>query len=915
MQRPNILNDTDKYQFDPNDFPRQLDKYFFSAIYNLYVNGAEKIHTVDIDQYLQDNPSAKELIDNEKGIQMLQDCESYAELGNFNYYYNSFKKFALLRELSKSGRDISFFYCENPLHPDYNKINQKFESLKPVDIINHLKGEVAALEDKYSTNSEIEEVRAGEGVLELLHELEQKPEIGLPLQGDIFNTVVRGARLGKLYLRSASSGTGKAIPNYTKIPTPDGIKRVDEIKVGDYLFDRNGMPTKVLAVYPQPEKKKVFKIYFKSGKVAECCEEHLWAYRCNSSRDKEHLNIKSLKDLIEMGNKKGFQNNNGGYRYAIPINKPLQFSEKQYSVEPYVMGLILGDGSFRYDKSQKAFMFSSEDEELPAEIYKRMGYSCYKKNSDCNYNWSFEGIYNGHKNVWVEDILKDYPELWNVKSELKHVPFDYYYGSIEQRIDLLAGLLDTDGSIDEKGRIRFTTISPFLRDDVVWLATSLGFTTSIIEDKRDKYTTGICYDVHIMASKEMKLKLFKLKRKYEIAYNYANNGKRAENREWDSIIKIEETNEYTDMTCFTVDNKEALFLMNDGIVTHNTRTMVGDCCNLAYPIRYDNVEKRWVATGHCEKVCYVSTEQDISEIQTMILSWLTGINEECFLYGTFELSDSNRIMKAVKIMQEYIDNFYLVRMPDPCASVVKNLFRRYNLQKGIQHFFYDYIFSSPAMLNEYRDLGLAEYVCLRLFTTALKNLAVELNAFIMTATQISNDDDKGGFKDHHQIQSSKMIVNLVDFACIMSRPTPDELKLVSEFGKDFGYKPNVVIDIFKNRRGRWTQVRLWGYNDLGTCRREDIFVTTPDNKPIEELRVIDFEQNKSEELLALEDFYNQQKIGEEEAEPILNAFASIVEASQESHLEHDDNFYITGAFEDQVDKAKRLSLTSIGDLL
>lgn len=102
---------------------------------------------------------------------------------------------------------------------------------------------------------------------------------------------------------------------------------------------------------------------------------------------------------------------------------------------------------------------------------------------------------------------------------------------------------------------------------------------------------------------------------------------------------------------------------------------------------------------------------------------------------------------------------------------------------------------------------------------------------------------------------------------------------------------------------------------MGTCRREDIFVTTPDNKPIEDLRVIDFEQNKSEELLALEDFYNQQKIGEEEAEPILNAFASIVEASQESHLEHDDNFYITGAFEDQVDKAKRLSLTSIGDLL
>lgn len=123
MQRPSILNETDKYQIEPNDFSRQLDKYFYSAIYNLYVNGAEKIHTVDIDQYLQDNLAAKELIENEKGIQMLQDCESYAEFGNFNYYYNSFKKFALLRELEKTGHDISNFYCENPLDPDYNKIN------------------------------------------------------------------------------------------------------------------------------------------------------------------------------------------------------------------------------------------------------------------------------------------------------------------------------------------------------------------------------------------------------------------------------------------------------------------------------------------------------------------------------------------------------------------------------------------------------------------------------------------------------------------------------------------------------------------------------------------------------------------------------------------------------------------------
>ena len=75
-------------------------------------------------------------------------------------------------------------------------------------------------------------------------------------------------------------------------------------------------------------------------------------------------------------------------------------------------------------------------------------------------------------------------------------------GSIEQRYDLLAGLLDTDGSIDNKGRVRYTTISPYLKDNCIELCESLGMTCSVGEDIRNKYSTGVVYNVHIMASKE-----------------------------------------------------------------------------------------------------------------------------------------------------------------------------------------------------------------------------------------------------------------------------------------------------------------------------------------------------------------------------------------------------------------------------
>ena len=712
MNRPDYLNDVDKYRFELSDFPTSLDKFIFSAINNLYNNGdgAGNIRSVDVINYLKGNALAAELMEKENGEVYLQDCETIGEPANFNYYYNKFKKLNFLRDLQKdSGRDISHIYCEDILNPNYAEINERFEQMTVEDILNMLKMEINGYESKFVLKSVVEESKAVDGIEQLIIDLQQKPEIGCKLQGDIVNTITRGGRKGKLYLRSAGSGVGKALPNFTRIPTPDGWKSVGEIKVGDLLFDRFGNPTKVLKVFPQQEKKEIYKVYFKSGRVAECCDEHLWSYYSNKNdRNPNKLITTTLRNIID--NPRGLHDTKGRYRWSIPVTEPVKYPEKSYSIDPYVMGLILGDGSFRYDLSNKSFSFSSSDEELVKAICDRQGYSTYKRNSDHNYNWSFELVnQEKHKNVWVEDILSEYPELWQLKSEDKYIPQEFLLGSVEQRYDLLAGLLDTDGSIDEKGRIGFTTISPILRDNIIELCESLGLTCNYSTDTRsDKYTIGECYNLHIQAPKAVKAKLFKLKRKLDIAIAYTNNGKREERRDRDSIIKIESTGEFVDMTCFYVDNDEHLFLMNNYICTHNTRSMVGDACNIAYPIRFDRKKNKWVSTGSCEKVLYIMTEQDPDEIKTMILAYLTGYNEEIFLYGTYGEKEMPRIQQAIDIMKKYEDNMLLAHIPDPCASAVKNLFRRYNIQHGVENIFYDYIFSSPAMLNEYRDLKLRE---------------------------------------------------------------------------------------------------------------------------------------------------------------------------------------------------------------
>lgn len=909
MIKPSLLDETDRYQIEPSDFSVPLDKYIYSAIFNLYAGGAERIRAVDIDTYLQSNESAKLLFQNENGIGFIQDCETQCEPENFSYYYGRLKKFALLKELEKSGQDVSNFYCTDVFNPRYSEINNKFEQMSASDIIKEIKGQVATLENKYSTNSLVEESNAYQGVRDLIETLKVKPEVGVQLQGDIFNTITRGGRRGVLYLRSAGSGIGKALPNYTKIPTSKGWKTVGEIKVGDYLFDKNGKPTKVLAVYPQEEKKQIYKVYFKSGRIAECCDEHLWSFYSNKNdKHPNKLITSTLRDIID--NPKGLQDGKGSYRWSIPICKPVQYEKKEYSVDPYVMGLILGDGSFRYNETNKALIFSSSDEELVKSICERQGYKTYIKNSIHNYNWSFKlSEKNTHQNVWVEDILKDYPQLWNKKSENKFIPEDFMFGSIEQRYDLLSGLLDTDGSIDSKGRVSFTTVSPFLRDNVISLCESLGMICNYcIDIQKEKYTTGECYAVHIQAKKEDKVKLFKLKRKVDIAKQYMSNGRRTERRDRDSIIDIKATDIYTNMTCFYVDNEEHLFLMNNYICTHNTRSMVADACKIAYPIRFDNVQKRWVATGSCEPVLYIMTEQDPSEIQTMILAYLTGINEEYFLYGTFREEHMDRILTAMNIMERYQDNLLFVRIPDPCSSLVKNIFHKYAFRFNIQNFFYDYIFSSPAMLNEFRDLKVREDVSLRLFTTTLKNLAIELDAFVMTATQVSNNDDKtSGFMDFRNVQGSRAIVNLVDFACVMSRPTPEDLKMVGGFKSRFGYEPNLITDVFKNRRGRWTMCRIWSYMDLGIMRRIDLFVTTPTNELIEEFQIVDFCEERTKEMDELEELYNNGVITDAAAQELIDNFVKSNPTQFSSEIEE--------AFGNQEETRKRVHESSFEDFL
>lgn len=474
MKKPSLLSEKDKYNLQPSDFESRFERYIFIAILNSYTNGAQTLSEIDIDNYLMEHKDQYLLFQQNNGISYLQDALDMSTPENFEYYYNRIKKFNCLKDLKKSGFDISEFYEENELNPKQFEINQRFETLKPKDIFDGLKRRIYKVEGEYVEGDASITTDVSVGIDELLEKLKNSPDAGARFQGKYFNTVTRGARKGKYYIVSFPSGGGK------------------------------------------------------------------------------------------------------------------------------------------------------------------------------------------------------------------------------------------------------------------------------------------------------------------------------------------------------------------------TRLLLGEACYLAFPMRYSWETMEWKITGNSEKTLFIATEQTKEEIQTMIVAYLTGINEDVILYGHFTKEQQTIIEEAKEVIKKYKNNLMIVQIPMPSVEIVKSVVRQNCIINDIKNVFFDYIFSNPALLNEFRDLKIREDVALLMLSTALKDLAVEQDVFMMSATQLnsSQDTNEKGIKNQNSIRGSKSIVDKADIAMIGGLVPDNQRDQIAPYVAKYGM-PTQVYDVYKVRRGKWTNLKIWSNADLGTCRRSDVFVTDSNIKEIE----------------------------------------------------------------------------------
>ena len=411
-------------------------------------------------------------------------------------------------------------------------------------------------------------------------------------------------------------------PLDAKILTPDGWTTMGDIKVGDYVIGDNGKKTKVLEVYDKGIK-PVYKIETTNGGKSEACGDHIWAVKnfneLKNNRDFKLRSTLEIKNSIINPRKDGPELN-----YTLPYMPIVEFNESaELPIPPYTLGTLLGNGCF-----SGSISLSSPDEDVINRVKEELKpYNLYlHKTQDIQYSISGD-YYNNKpaKKVKIKDLFSTIELIYNSchhvstilginqttinsrcinnltidnkqysfissekyrnyikneifklglfgkKADLKFIPEVYKYSSVDHRISLLQGLMDTDGCISPTtGEQTYYTISERLRDDVIEVARSLGMNATYyisyrigdvsIYNEMEIKTNHLCFNITI--PKNDKIKVFYQKRK-------ANLIRPSKGNHNIKINNIEYVGEKL-VRCIKIDNPSSLYITNDFIITHNT---------------------------------------------------------------------------------------------------------------------------------------------------------------------------------------------------------------------------------------------------------------------------------------------------------------------------------------------------------
>jgi phosphate starvation-inducible PhoH-like protein len=379
----------------------------------------------------------------------------------------------------------------------------------------------------------------------------------------------RAMERGEIEVAPLAFMRGRAQPVFSKVLTPTGFTTIGALSVGDVVVGSDGRPTAVLGVYPQG-RKPVYRVQTQDGASTLACGEHLWALTTASDRRRgKPLRIMQTRDMV------GHLRAAHRHRYELPLlSRPVEFERYHILMDPYALGLLLGDGCVTTSTTPA---FSTADPSLVAALESRLPNIVVFRKGEIDYVLRRKGGGRGGQRLVnpVTDLLRKL-QLAGRKSADKFVPTEYLYNTPDVRLAVMQGLLDTDGGpVTQDGRtcrIQYTTTSPRLREDMVFLVRSFGgvayWRTRRAEGRKPGRARGrdVLYrhDAYVVEIRLPEgIAPFRLERKRDL-YDAHGGG-----RPMRFIDSVESAGE-VETVCIKVAAADSLYITDDFLVTHNT---------------------------------------------------------------------------------------------------------------------------------------------------------------------------------------------------------------------------------------------------------------------------------------------------------------------------------------------------------
>lgn len=542
----------------------------------------------------------------------------------------------------------------------------------------------------------------------------QEKEPGISTGYPIFDTAIGGGlRRGAVDLIGARA---KALKYGSKVFTPQGFKVIEDIEVGDVICHPVYGRTTVTATHDYNT--DIFRVTFRDGDYVDCCGDHLWEvykrYPYAPLKDKTP-EIKSTKELINnliIGNKQE-------YKWDVKLTQPVDFEKQPVAIDPYILGLILGDGTIHH--TIKIHMGVQDQPELLSYVEKTYG-------NKVKLDYQRDDLYTYRINGLISKI-KDMG-LYKTNCHTKFIPKEYIYNCKETRIEILRGLMDTDGTVYEdknSTRCSYSTVSLELAKGVKEIVQSLGGLCSINKSESSNQFSDKKYPYYRCEIRLENINPFKLKRKSEkVTPRQIGDLKR-------SISKIESLNIADNARCITISDNDGLFITDNYVITHNCgKSTLAD--NVAL-----DITKRGIP------VLVLDTEMGQEDHWNRLLANISGIPINDIASSKFNKDPEQvkKIEEASEILKEIPYHYISVagRPFDEILGITRRwLFKevKYNNEGRMNEclVIYDYM---KLMTSDSISGNIAEYQALGFQITQLVNFCVEYDIPCLSFVQLNRD--------------------------------------------------------------------------------------------------------------------------------------------------------------------------------